>query len=148
MSHIDVKLRCSLIVFHKDNVLLVYRREQADWVLPGGTPRPGEDMVTCVHRELREETGMLVDPGECALIAETAQSQGERLLDLIFLSPTKLPAGHPRFTEQGLGPEFISLDQIDSLTLHPPVARHLKSLYQHPRPVAPQHIWHDRSQTF
>lgn len=143
MSHINVKLRCSVVVFREDSVLLVHRDAESDWVLPGGTPQPGEDIVACIHRELREETGMLVEPGSCALVVEIARPNTERLLDLVFLSPTSLPAGQPRFSEWGRGPEFIRVEQLPFLQLHPPLARHLKSLHQRPRPIAPQHIWHD-----
>ena len=46
-------VRCSAIVFRGQEVLLVYRvREDGDdWVLPGGTPRPGESMAASARRE-------------------------------------------------------------------------------------------------
>lgn len=142
MSHIAVQLRCSVVVFRKNHVLLIYRNAPSDWVLPGGTPQPGEDITTCIHRELREETGMLVDPGTCALIVEI-QYNDTRILDLVFRSPTILPAGHPRMSEDGRGPEFIPIEQLTALDLHPPLAHHIKSLHQRPDQGAPQHVWHD-----
>lgn len=57
----DIDARCSVIVFRGDAVLLVRRDGAGDWVLPGGTPRPGESMA-CARREALEETGLAVDP--------------------------------------------------------------------------------------
>lgn len=128
MSHIHVLLRCSVVVFFNDRVLLVRRRDKADWALPGGTPRPGEDLLTCARRELREEAGMLIDPGTCALIIETVRPYSERLIDLVFLSPTH-PVGKPSSREDGLVPTLVPLNEVGAMNLHPPVARHLKELH-------------------
>jgi 8-oxo-dGTP diphosphatase len=132
MSHIHALLRCSVVVFspatNGDRVLLVRRRDKDDWALPGGTPRPGEDLLACARRELQEETGMLIDPGTCALIIETVRPYSARLIDLVFLSPTR-PVGQPHGREDGLTPRFVPLAQLNSLTLHPPVARHLHELH-------------------
>ncbi|WP_435345536.1 NUDIX hydrolase [Haloarchaeobius sp. HRN-SO-5] len=43
-------------------VLLVYDEQDGQWVVPGGTVRPGETLREGVIRELREETGVPVDP--------------------------------------------------------------------------------------
>lgn len=128
MSHIRALLRCSVVVFFNDRVLLVRRRDKDDWALPGGTPRPGEDLLTCARRELREETGMLIDPGTCAFIIESVRPYSARLIDLVFLSPTH-PAGLPRCREDGLTPTFVPLREVSGMNLHPPVARHLTALH-------------------
>ncbi len=128
MSHIHVLLRCSVVVFLNDRVLLVRRRDKDDWALPGGTPRPGEDLLACARREVREEVGMLVDPGSCAFIIETVRPYSERLIDLVFLSPTR-PIDHPNFKEDGLAPAFVPLNEIGTMNLRPPLARDLKTLH-------------------
>jgi 8-oxo-dGTP diphosphatase len=50
-----VELRCSAIVVRERTVLLVHRVGSGadDWVLPGGTPRPGESMAACARRPAR-----------------------------------------------------------------------------------------------
>lgn len=128
VSHIHVLLRCSVVVFHHDRVLLLRRRDKDDWALPGGTPHPGEDLLTCARRELREETCMQVNPGTCVFIVETVRPYSHRLIDLVFLSPTR-PAGPPRFSEDGLAARFVPVTEIGALNLHPPVARHLHELH-------------------
>lgn len=55
----SVNVHCSAVVFRGQDVLLVCRDRDGghDWVLPGGTPRPGESMAACARRETLEETG-------------------------------------------------------------------------------------------
>lgn len=150
MSHIRVLLRCSVVVFHHDRVLLVHRRDKDDWALPGGTPRPGEDLLACARRELHEETGILVDPGVCAFIVETRRPYSTRLVDLVFLSP---PGSAPEggHTEEGLNPVFVPLDEIGVLNLHPDIAPNLRDLHHRREgPVQAQHLhreWHDTRAT-
>lgn len=48
-----------LLVNDDDHVLAVARRGTQDaWGLPGGKVDPGEDLIDCARRELREETGV------------------------------------------------------------------------------------------
>jgi 8-oxo-dGTP diphosphatase len=145
MSHIQVLLRCSVVVFFNDRVLLVRRRDKDDWALPGGTPRPGEDLLACARRELLEETGMLIDPGACAFIIETVRPYSQRLIDLVFLSPTS-PSPQARLSEDGLIPGFVPLDEVSAINLHPAVAPHLKDLHKRRSgTVAAQYLRHEWS---
>ena len=50
--------------------------------------------MVCARRELRRETGLLIDPGRCVFVIELLPPDGERMLDLVFLSPGR-PAGRP-----------------------------------------------------
>lgn len=53
------------IIFHQDRVLLIQRGHaplQGEWSLPGGALELGETLEEGVRREVREETGLLVEP--------------------------------------------------------------------------------------
>jgi 8-oxo-dGTP diphosphatase len=48
------------VLLHEGRVLLLLN-ERGEWDLPGGRPDPGEDHRAAVAREVREETGLLVE---------------------------------------------------------------------------------------
>lgn len=129
---VDLELRCSAAVFRQDaSVLLVHRTHQRldDWVLPGGSPLPGEGLLACARRELAEETGLDVDLRGCGLLVEAHDPNvGERVLDVVFLA-TELPvATQPVPREQGLDAVFVPLASLSHLRMKPALGPHLQQL--------------------
>ncbi len=126
-------LRCSAVVIRGRDVLLLHRVGGAgDWVLPGGTPRAGEGMAACARREVREETGLLVDPSRVAFVVEVlGPDGGPRTVDIVFYATGVPQAARPRSQEPGLQPTFVPLDEIQNLNLRPPLAGHLRSTALH-----------------
>ena len=61
-------LRCRIGcrgIVERDGRLLVSHERETGWILiPGGGLEAGESLTDCVRREIREETGALVEPGE------------------------------------------------------------------------------------
>lgn len=126
----DIDMRCSVVAFRGDSVLLVHRnRDDAnDWVLPGGTPRPGESMTSCARRETLEETGLPVEPSRIAFVLEAlGPDDRRRTVDLVFLA-TVAARGEPAPAEEGLQAVFVPLDALPRLMLRPPIAGHLRAL--------------------
>jgi ADP-ribose pyrophosphatase YjhB (NUDIX family) len=50
------------VIFEGDRVLLQRRDDNGRWGLPGGGVDPGESVRTAIIREVREETGLDVEP--------------------------------------------------------------------------------------
>jgi 8-oxo-dGTP diphosphatase len=126
-----VDLRCSAIVVRKRTVLLVHRigSGAGDWVLPGGTPRPGESMAACARREVREETGLHVDPDRVAFVLEVVGPEsGPRTVDIVFSATDPAPDRRPVECERGLAPVFVPVDRLNELDLRPPLAGHLRAM--------------------
>ena len=59
----QLSLATTAVAFDADDrLLLVQRRDNGLWALPGGIMQPGETVAEAVAREVREETGFQVVP--------------------------------------------------------------------------------------
>ena len=58
---------CRAVVIRDGDLLLSYETKTDTWMLPGGGVEPGESDAACCVREVCEETGSVVLPGECFL---------------------------------------------------------------------------------
>ena len=70
------------VVIDRDRVLLIRRGKEplkGEWSIPGGMLELGEDLVAAVRRELKEETGLEVEPLECILVFDRISHEGERV---------------------------------------------------------------------
>lgn len=126
-----VNVRCSVALFHDNSVLLVHRVHEGveDWVLPGGTPRPGESMAACAERETAEETGLSVHADRIAFVVESlAPGALRRVVDLVFLAAFAV-RGEPLAGEPGQEALFVSLSELPVPALRPPIAGHLRALH-------------------
>ncbi|HVR69240.1 MAG TPA: NUDIX hydrolase [Vicinamibacteria bacterium] len=59
------------VVIHEGRALLIRRGKEplrGRWVIPGGTVEAGETLHDALVREVREETGVTVRPGEVVLV--------------------------------------------------------------------------------
>ena len=101
-------------------VLLIRRSDNGRWALPGGIMEPGEWIADCVVREVREETGVEVEPVrlvgiysdparghivldngdelyvviiafECRVVGGTPRPDGDESLEVAYFSPDDLP---------------------------------------------------------
>jgi len=127
----EIDIRCSAIVFREDAVLLVHRlRDGADdWVLPGGTPRPGESMAACARRETLEETGLAIDPARVAFVLEAlGPGDHRRTVDLVFLAAADA-RGEPDAGEPDLEARFVPMVLLPGLDVRPPLSGHLRALH-------------------
>lgn len=62
------------------------------WSLPGGRREEGEVLEDTVRREVREETGLSVEPGELAFVLDLVDPQaGEHFLH--FMYPARVVGG-------------------------------------------------------
>ncbi len=70
------------MVIHGDRALLIRRGHEplkGEWSIPGGMLELGEELAAGVQRELKEETGLDVEPVECILVFDRIMREGRRV---------------------------------------------------------------------
>jgi ADP-ribose pyrophosphatase YjhB (NUDIX family) len=70
------------VVIDRDRTLLIRRGHEplkGEWSIPGGMVELGEELTAAVQRELKEETGLEVEPLECILVFDRILREGERV---------------------------------------------------------------------
>jgi ADP-ribose pyrophosphatase YjhB (NUDIX family) len=71
------------VLVHEGRVLLVRRGKEplyGRWVVPGGTVELGEPLDEALAREMREETGLEVEPLELITVFDRIQRDGGEVL--------------------------------------------------------------------
>ncbi|MGH9649673.1 MAG: NUDIX hydrolase, partial [Terriglobales bacterium] len=70
------------VVIHRGRVLLIRRGGEplkGEWSLPGGLVELGEELAEAARREVKEETGLDVEPLEILNIFDRIFSEGGRV---------------------------------------------------------------------
>ena len=70
------------VVIHRNRVLLIRRGAEplkGQWSIPGGLVELGEDLISGVKRELKEETGLSVEPREVVAVFDRIMRRGRRV---------------------------------------------------------------------
>ena len=123
-----INLRCSALLLRQDRLLLCERA--TEWVLPGGTPEPGESVAACVRREVREETGLAVTARSVAFVLDATNPEfDQHLVEVVLYTLGDDPDAEPRGVEGGLVPRFVRLDRLRHLELRPPIGGYLRAFH-------------------
>jgi ADP-ribose pyrophosphatase YjhB (NUDIX family) len=70
------------VVVHRNRVLLIRRGGEplkGEWSIPGGLLEVGEELAEAVRRELKEETGLEVEPLEIIAAFDRIMREGRRV---------------------------------------------------------------------
>ena len=109
-------IRVAAAVIERGTAVLVTRRLEGThleglWEFPGGKCEPGESIHQCLIREIVEELGVPVAPGETLLV--TRHEYPEKTVELHFIACTM--AGDPA-PQQGQQMQWIERARLGTLT--------------------------------
>lgn len=83
-------------------ILVVHRPRYDDWTLPKGKAEPGETDDQCARREVFEETGLELEPGDLVARVRYHDQQG-RLKEVVYFEMAMRMAPG----------EFVANDEVD-----------------------------------
>jgi ADP-ribose pyrophosphatase YjhB (NUDIX family) len=106
----------------RGNILLLRRKDNDKWTMPGGTLDFGESLTDCAIREVREETGFQIRI--TALIGTytdpqilIAYSDGEVRQEFTFVYAAEIESGELRIDEESKEAAWVSLSSAVELPL-------------------------------
>lgn len=123
MSELQPRIRVAVLLI-QDEMVLTVRHEKAGhsyYLLPGGGVEPGETLTGALIREVREETGSVIDVGRVLTLNDTISPDGTRhLLNVTFAG--RLLDHDPAAVESDdrvTGYEWVSIESLERLDLRP-----------------------------
>jgi ADP-ribose pyrophosphatase YjhB (NUDIX family) len=105
-------------------IVLVRRKDNDLWALPGGGMEPGESIEDTAVREVLEETGLVVEViGLVGVYTNPHHvmeySDGEVRQQFSLCYSTALKGGKIRIDEESTDIAWVPVEQIQSLPMHP-----------------------------
>jgi len=112
------------VVFKNNEVLLVKRGKppaEGSWAIPGGSVRLGESLQAAAEREIREETGVIIQAGEPIFVFDTIEQDDAGrvrfhyiVIDLI----AEYISGEPVPGDDAADARWISAADMDTLEVN------------------------------
>jgi 8-oxo-dGTP diphosphatase len=115
-------------------VLVIQRRDNGAWQLPGGILELDESIEDGVRREVQEETGVTVEP-----IRLTGVYKNMKLGVVALVFRTQLVNGTPHPTEESAAVDWWTADRVAAEMNETFAARILDALADSPAPAVRYH---------
>jgi ADP-ribose pyrophosphatase YjhB (NUDIX family) len=132
----------SAVVVDNDGKILLQRRsDNARWALPGGVMDLGESIAQTITREVREETGLEVEPEYIIGIYTDpghvfAYDDGEIRQQFSVCFACKIVGGKVQTSEESSEVALFAPEEIDDLDMHESIRLRIRHYLEHrPQPV-------------
>lgn len=128
MSAPAPRIRVGVVLLEGDALLLVEHRkgDRGYWLLPGGGLDHGETFFACAAREVREETGLLVEPERVVYLSEAIAPGGGRHIVNVFVKARLLGGTLTLPTDDIIAAaRWVPLAELSGLVMYPAIAEAL-----------------------
>ncbi len=105
--------------------VLMIRSPRGDWEFPGGQVELGEDLITALQREVREETGITVTVGKLVGVYSNVQSH---IVMFDFLCA--YVSGDPTPSTESLAVEWVERDQVLPRIIRPVIRDRMRDMLE------------------
>lgn len=113
----DFRVTAKALIFDGDEILLI-RKPEGDWDLPGGRLDAGEHPEQALRREIREEIGLHVEIGD---LADCNSRRGKGATEVFVVSyhcRTKVSLKNIRLSDEHTEARFFSISKVHHLDMH------------------------------
>jgi 8-oxo-dGTP pyrophosphatase MutT (NUDIX family) len=130
----------AIVTNEAGELLLIHKTDNDLWALPGGGHDVGESIARTVIREVKEETGIDVEPtGIVGIYTDPrhvmAYDDGEVRQQFSILFTTRLLGGQLRTSSESKEVRWVPFDEIKALDMHPSMRLRIQHyLEQRPTP--------------
>ena len=121
---------CKAVILKDSKVLLILNSDDTGnfYLLPGGGQKFGETLLQAMQREVMEETGWVVEPGELVLVRDYIGTNHEfarweadvHQTELMFMAiPVRMEAKAPEPDPWQIGIEWVEPAKLKDIRLYP-----------------------------
>ncbi|GAB4151471.1 MAG: NUDIX domain-containing protein [Candidatus Promineifilaceae bacterium] len=115
-----IRIGCSAVIFDGETILLTRRVDNGQWCLPSGGVEPGESVKETCIREVKEETGLIIDPFRLIGIYSNPNvliqyPDGNQVQLIAICFEAKINDGVLEISDETTGFGFFSREQIQSM---------------------------------
>jgi ADP-ribose pyrophosphatase YjhB (NUDIX family) len=112
----------AIVVDDRDRILVQRRRDNEMWALPGGVMELGESLRDCAVREVREETGLEVEPvGIVGIYSDPkhvfAYDDGEVRQEFSVCFECRVVGGRLAVSDESYEVEFVNSSRVGELAM-------------------------------
>jgi ADP-ribose pyrophosphatase YjhB (NUDIX family) len=125
-----------IVVDDEGKILVLRRSDNARWALPGGAMDIGESIAQTVTREVREETGLEVEPLYIVGVYSDPQhvfayDDGEVRQQFSVCMACRITGGRVRASEESSEVAFFTPQEIDDLDMHESIRIRIQHYLEH-----------------
>lgn len=104
MHNKNIIIKVRGVIIHNDKLLVAKHKQSQFMALPGGHLEYGEDVITCLKRELVEELGVLPEVGKLLYINTFVDDKKDEYVEFFF--------------EIKNGGEYLNIDELERTHAH------------------------------